>query len=286
MRLDAPPLLVSSAVFLVCGCAAIAYFSCSIEGNFAQGRWGRYAARLERHSNFLLLGYTGSQIALAQLVTCSALAGMTAVTRSSVFGFLTFLAAAAPPFLLWKRHRARVEQLERQLDTWLLMLANALKTTSSVGEAIASTVSLMPKPFSAEVDLLVKEIRLGAPLDRAIDALARRIDSTAISGALATILVARQTGGDLSKTLEHASEALRESARLEGVLRSRTAEGRGQVLVLASVPFLLCTMIAWLDSSWFEPMLNQQVGQALLATCALLWVVATVWAHHIARADL
>lgn len=286
MRLNALPLLISSAVFLVGGCAAVTYLFLSVEGNFVQRRWGRYVARLERHSSFLLLGHGGSQIALAQLIACSAFAGMTAVTRSSVFAFLTLLAAVAPPLTLWKRHRARVEQLERQLDTWLLMLANALKATSSVGEAIASTVSLMPKPFSAEVDLLVKEIRLGAPLDRAINALARRIDSTVISGALATIVVARQTGGDLSRTLEHASESLRESARLEGVLRSRTAEGRGQVLVLASVPFLLCIMIAWLDRSWFEPMLNQQVGQAILATCALLWIFATVWAHHIAKADL
>lgn len=286
MRLDALPLLLFSALFLVGGCAVITYLLLSVEGNFAQRRWGRYAARLERHSSFLLLRCRGSQIASAQLVVCSAFAGLSAGTRSSAFALLALLAAAAPPFALWKRHGARVEQLERQLDTWLLMLANALKATSSVGEAIASTVSLMPEPFSAEVDLLVKEIRLGAPLDRAINALARRIDSTVISGALATIVVARQTGGDLSKTLEHASEALRESARLEGVLRSRTAEGRGQVLVLASVPFLLCIMIAWLDRSWFEPMLNQQLGRAILATCALLWTFATVWAHHIARADL
>jgi len=286
VRLDALPLLISSTVFLVAGCAATTYLFFSIEGNFVHRRWGRYAARLEWHSSFLLLGYRGSQIALAQLIACSALACLTAVTRSSVFAFLTLLALAAPPFTLWKRHRARIEQLERQLDTWLLMLANALKATSSVGEAIASTVSLMPKPFSAEVDLLVKEIRLGAPLDRAINALARRIDSTVISGALATILVARQTGGDLSRTLEHASESLRESARLEGVLRSKTAEGRGQVLVLASVPFLLCIMIAWLDRSWFEPMLHEQVGQAVLGTCALLWLFATVWAHHIAKAEL
>ena len=45
-------------------------------------------------------------------------------------------------------------------------------------------------------------------------------------------------------------------------------------------------MIAWLDRSWFEPMLNQQVGQAILAACALAWTFATVWAHHITKADL
>jgi len=280
------PLLLLSTLFLVGGCAALAYLLLSVEGNLAQHQWRRYAARLESHSSFLLLPYRGSQIALAQLMVCTAFTGLYAVTRSPVVALLALIAVAAPPFVLWKRHVARVAQLERQLDTWLLMLANALKATSSVGEAIASTVKLVPKPFSEEVDLLVKEIRLGAPLDRAIHAVARRINSTVISGALATIVVARQTGGDLPSTLEHASAALREAARLEGVLRTKTAEGRGQVLVLASVPFLLCVMIAWLDRSWFDPMLTQQIGQGILAACALVWTFATVWAHHIAKADL
>jgi len=286
VKLEAIAFLLFSAAFLVGGCAGISYFLLSVEGNLAQRQWRRYTARLQRHSSFLLLSYRGSQIAFAQLIVCTAFAALAAVTRSPVVALVALIAAAVPPFLLRKRHFARVAQLERQLDTWLLMLANALKATSSVGEAIASTVPLVPKPFSEEIDLLVKEIRLGAPLDRAINSLARRIDSTLVSGALATIVVARQTGGDLSGTLEHASAALRESARLEGVLRTKTAEGRGQVLVLASVPFLLCIIIAWLDRSWFEPMLNQQFGQAILAACALLWTFATVWAHHIAKADL
>jgi tight adherence protein B len=286
VKLEVIALLLFSSAFLVGGCAGISYLLLSTEGNLAQRQWRRYAARLHRHSSFLLLSYRGSQIAFAQLIVCTAFATLAAVTRSPAVALVALVAAVVPPFLLWKRHCARVAQLERQLDTWLLMLANALKATSSVGEAIASTIPLVPKPFSEEVDLLVKEIRLGAPLDRAINSLARRIDSTVVSGALATIVVARQTGGDLSRTLEHASAALRESARLEGVLRTKTAEGRGQVLVLASVPFLLCVIIAWLDRSWFEPMLSQQVGQAILAACALVWTFATVWAHHIARADL
>jgi tight adherence protein B len=176
--------------------------------------------------------------------------------------------------------------LEHQLDTWLLMLANALKSTSSVGEAITSTVTLVPKPFSEEVDLLVKEIRLGAPLDRAVNAMTRRINSTSISGALATIIVARQTGGDLPRTLERAAAALREATRLEGVLRTKTAEGRGQVFVLASVPFVLCIVIASLNASWFDPMLNHRIGQAILVACALAWTIASVWAHQIVKADL
>ena len=280
------PLLLLSGVCVVGGCATLAYSALSVEGGPVDRLFHRYSARLERHASFLLLPYRGARIARAQVVVCVAALALLAVTQSPIFALLSAVGAAGPPFLLRKRHAARVVQLERQLDTWLLMLANALKATSSVGEAIASTVALVPKPFSEEVDLLVKEIRLGAPLDRAVNALARRVNSTQISGALATIVVARQTGGDLPQTLERASSALREAARLEGVLRTKTAEGRGQVLVLASVPFVLCIIIAWLDDSWFDPMLNHQTGRAILAACSVVWTFATLWAHHIAKGDL
>ena len=273
-------------MFAVGGCAAVGYFVLSTEGGPIERLFQNYAARLDRHSSFLLMRCPGARLARAQLLVCLALLGLLAVTRSPVFALLGLVAVAAPPFLLWKRHIARVAQLERQLDTWLLMLANSLKATSSVGEAIESTVALVPRPFSEEVDLLVKEIRLGTPLNRAVDTLARRINSAPISGALATIVVARQTGGDLPRTLERASAALREGARLEGVLRTKTAEGRGQVLVLASVPFVLCVIIAWLDRSWFDPMLNHQIGQAILAACSVVWTFATLWAHHIAKVEL
>lgn len=278
--------LVLSGALAVGGSAAFSYLALSTKGGPLERLFGLYTACLDRHLGFLLIRLRGARLARAQVVVCATSLALLAVTHSPVFAPIALVAASAPPFLLWKRHTARVAQLERQLDTWLLMLANALKATSSVGEAIASTVTLVPKPFSEEVDLLVKEIRLGAPLDRAISALSRRINSTLISGALTTIVVARQTGGDLSRTLERAAAALREAARLDGVLRTKTAEGRGQVLVLASAPFVLCVVIAWLDPSWFDPMLHHHVGRAILVACSLVWTFAALWARHIARADL
>lgn len=286
MKIEPWPLLLLAGLLAVGGCASLTYFVLSVEGNPIDRLLGHYAARLDRHSSFLLMSYRGEQIARAQTIACTVFVALFVATGVPTLALLGCIAAAAPPLLLWKRHVARVVRLERQLDTWLLMLANALKATSSVGEAIASTVTLVPKPFSEEVDLLVKELRLGAPLDRAINTLARRVNSSLVSGALATIVVARRTGGDLPGTLERASSALREVARLEGVLRTKTAEGRGQVLVLASVPFVLCVIIAWLDRAWFDPMLNHQLGRLILAACAVAWLFATLWAHHIAKADL
>ena len=279
-------LLVSSGLLSVVGTSTLVYFVLAADKSPFRRILGRYEERLERHTTFLLMSQSGSQIARLQLILCSVLVGLFMISKSGALALLAVLTAILPPVILSKRHMVRISKLERQLDTWLLMLANALKATSSVAEATASTVPLIPRPFLEEVDILVKEMRLGAPLHRAVTAMARRINSTVISGALATIVVASQTGGNLSRTLEQSSAALRESARLDGVLRTKTAEGRGQVLVLASMPFLLCTAIGWLEPSWFDPLLDHRYGQAILVVCAGLWIAASFWAYRIVRVDL
>ena len=116
--------------------------------------------------------------------------------------------------------------------------------------------------------------------------MARRIGSSVISGALTTIAVASQTGGNLSQTLADSSAALREAARLEGTLRTKTAEGRGQLFVLGSMPFVLLAVIGWLDPSWFEPLFEHAHGQLIFALCAGLWCVACAWAYRIVEVEL
>ncbi len=279
-------LLVGAGALLVPGAGLLGYGAVSLKASAAERLFYRYASRLDRHASFLMLGSTGTEIARLQVLLCVALLFASFLSRSWAVVAVAFFAAATPLLVLARKHRERVAKLEGQLDTWLLMLANALKATPSVGEAIASTVALVPAPFSEEVDLLVKELHLGAPLDRALRSSGRRINSTVISGAFATIIIARKTGGDLPGTLQRASAALREATRLEGVLRTKTAEGRGQVLVLASLPFVLCIVIAWLNRTWFDPMLSHGLGRGILLACGLAWLVAVIWAQQIAKADL
>jgi tight adherence protein B len=103
---------------------------------------------------------------------------------------------------------------------------------------------------------------------------------------MTTVVVARRTGGDLATALEESAASLRETARLEALLRTKTAEGRGQVVVLAAAPFLLCGLIAWLEPTWFDATLHSSQGNVLLGGCACLWLVATLWAHRIVGVPL
>ena len=277
--------LYGAGALLVLGLSATTYFVLVAHESPFWSVLRSYEARLDKRARFLLTRYRGSQIARIQVIACCVLLATALVSRAPIFWVFAALVAVVPPVLLAKQHQARVMKLKAQLDTWLLLLANALKATPSIGEAIESTLTLVPAPFREEIDLLIKEVRLGTPVDRAVNHMSRRIDNAAVSGALSTIVVARQTGGDLPEILEKSAATLRESTRLEGVVRTKTADGRAQVLALAAIPFGLAIAMSWLDPHWFEPMWERPLGKLILGGVVVTWGVALLWARRIVRIE-
>ncbi|MBZ0121271.1 MAG: type II secretion system F family protein, partial [Sandaracinaceae bacterium] len=222
--------------------------------------WARYEATLDREVRFLLLKQTGAQIARMQAIGLGLVPLVAFLLDEWIFLLLAVPILGGPYVVLKRRSDEKLRRLEEQLDPWLLLLSNALKASPSLGEAVGSSAKLMRPPWSDELDLALKEMRLGTPLDQAVLNMSARIDSPSVSSALATILVGRQTGGDLPKILEESAATLREMARLEGVVRTKTAEGKTQAIVLGAVPFGLVAAIHFVDEHWLEPLGSSTLG--------------------------
>ncbi len=246
--------------------------------------WARYLGELDREFRFQLWRVSATKVAIAQVVIVGVL--VFAAIEDWIFLTLIPFSALGPLFWLRRKHEERVRVLEEHLDSWLLMLANALKASPSLGESIESSAKLMRAPFSEELDLLIKEHKLGTPLDQAVLSMSTRIRSRIISSTLATVLVGRQTGGDLPQILEQSAAALREMARLEGVVRTKTAEGKMQATVLALIPFVLLFAIHQVDSHWLEPLFQTSLGTVVLIVATCLWLAAIILARKILVVDI
>lgn len=272
---------------LVCLAAGLLiYQQLSREDSVMRTVWRKYVAALEHELRFLLVRTPGQRVARIQLGAILALPVLAFLIQDYVLLFLVPIVAILPYGILRRQHDKRVRRIEEQLDSWLLMLSNALKAVPSIGEAMGASARLMRPPISEELDLCLKELALGSPLDQAILNMARRIDSSVVAGALATVLIARQTGGDLPKLLENAASTLREMARLEGVVRTKTAEGRSQAWVLAVIPFALVGMLHKIDPHWLVPLTRTTLGYTLIGVSVGLWLLAIVAARKILAVDI
>ena len=267
------------------GLAFFVYLSFTARSSPLQGVWMQYTSKLDEELRFLLWRTKSSQIAGGQVAVAALSGALYAGMGETLFLGVALLALIAPYYYIKGQSTERVETLEKQLDSWMLLLANSLKATPALGEAMKSTVTLIASPMADEIDLIVKENALGTPLDRAIVNATDRMRSPVIAGALTTVLVARQTGGDVPTILETSAASLREMQRLEGVIRTKTAEGKGQTVVLGATPFVLMGMLYLMDENWFTPLFSTGLGKVIMSIALALWISAIAWSVNILDVD-
>lgn len=195
-------------------------------------------------------------------------------------------AVGLPTPILRHAIRRRRTGIEAQLDGWLTGLANALRAAPALGDGIASTLPLVHTGLRAELRLVLRKAQLGTPIETGLSEMAKRIDSPTVSAAVMTLRIAARSGGNLGATLDTTAAALREMARLEGILQTQTAGGKTQALMVSAIPLPLIALLHYIDPSYLAPMWSTTLGRALVALAAALWLVAGVWARKIVQVDL
>jgi tight adherence protein B len=246
----------------------------------------QYVGGLARSLRFIRSPVKGVHILIGQAVLGLGVSAYALCQREALWLLPWPAVILAPKVFLNKAVARRVSQVEAQVEAWVNAVANALKASPSLGEAICSTTTLVPAPMSQELDVLVKEYELGTPLDQALENLGKRINSKVLNGTVTALKIARRSGGNLTEMLETAAGALREFARLEGVVRTKTAEGKAQAFVIGMIPIPMVLGVRGIDPRFFEPLFHSFLGQLIVAAAAVLWVLAIVLSRKILDVDI
>jgi tight adherence protein B len=182
---------------------------------------------------------------------------------------------------LIKYRGTRKQAIENELDTFLTALADALVTVPNLTEALNTTAPHLTEPIKTEIEIVLGEVRLGRSIEDSLESLCTRLQISGLDAAIGATLLGRRTGGNMAVTLRRIAGTLREMARLKGVIRSKTAEGRSQAWVMGMVPPVLIATIEKIDPNWLAPLWNDPIGWILLGAAALLEAIAIVLIRRI-----
>ncbi len=283
---DARAFKVAGIAVAALGLAALAHAAVARPNSLLNRGLATYTHYLEKRFASMFMEANVKAVMVAQGLTMYAfVATGIAMSATEIVPF-ALVVAALPWATLEYKHRRRVVAIEQQTDSFILALANALKSTPSVAAAFSSLVPVISDPLKSEVDLALKQMRLGCTLEDALLLMAQRIGSRIFDTALASVLIGQRVGGNLPKILETSATALRELNRLEGMVRSRTASGRIQMWVISLAPAAFVIFFDRTQPNYFEPLTNSNVGMAILAGAIVLWVVAVVVGRKILAVDV
>ncbi len=195
------------------------------------------------------------------------------------------ICAYLPVVWLGQERKKRRESLDEQLDTTLQSLASTILVTQNLEDAFATVAQHFDPPMSQEADILVKQVRLGTPMDEALHDMAMRCQSRNIDAIVTALTVGRQTGGDLPKVLETTAHVMREQMRVEGMMQARTAEGKMQGIVMGALPFVFGLALEWIDPEWMYPLFHDPIGWGVLTIACVMEFAGVIMVRKVTRLD-
>ncbi|MDR2689910.1 MAG: type II secretion system F family protein [Azoarcus sp.] len=225
---------------------------------------------------------TGPKLALVQMLpgrkVLTVIGAVTAalivwiVTAHPLMCFLTLAGLIIIPNKIYTYlYNKRIALIDSQVPDMLVMAAGAMSAGAALMTALESVARDGPAPIKLELDMMLREVRLGIDLDLALDHLAARVKSEEMIMVAAAIKIARESGGNLSESMEKLSRAVRDRQNMEKKILALTAQGRMQAMAMAALPFFLLYALFQLDPVAMAPMFHSVAGWAVfLGVC--FWI--------------
>ena len=182
------------------------------------------------------------------------------------------LVAVATTMIIWIYILIRIDRREsaftNQLGDCLTMVANAMRAGFSFLQAMDLISKEMEPPISDEFKHVMRDINLGASIERALEDMDRRVNSPDYSLVVTAVLIQQQVGGDLAHILDTISETIQDRIRMRREVKTLTAQGRMSGWVLVALPVLTGLLVSSISPGYMEPLLNEKIGQ--IAICAAI----------------
>lgn len=192
----------------------------------------------------------------------------------------------APGYLLKYLRIRRRERFNVQLIDALSNMGNALKSGFSILQAFEHVVENGENPIAQEFDTFLHQTRVGVGFSEALRNLDARVGSDDLTLVVLAIETARKTGGNLADIFEKISLTIRERLRIQNRIKTLTAQGRLQGIVVGLMPVILGVVLYFFQPALFRPFLSSFVGVCVVAGIALLLLAGGLTIRKIIQIDI
>jgi tight adherence protein B len=162
------------------------------------------------------------------------------------------------------RQGRRARAFNNQLGDTITLLSNALKAGYSFAQALASVSRNASPPISEEFARATREIALGITVDDSLNHMVQRNKSEDFDLLVTAVQIQRVVGGNLAEILDTIAYTIRERVRIQGEIRTLTAQARISGIIITLLPIGLAGVLEVISPAYFGPMLTDSLGHIFL----------------------
>jgi tight adherence protein B len=159
---------------------------------------------------------------------------------------------------------------ERRLDKFTKLFPEAidlivrgLRSGLPITESISSVGQELDDPIGIEFRRMSDSIKLGKPLEDALEEAAERLATPDFKFFVIAISIQKETGGNLAETLENLSEILRKRLQMKLKVKAMSSEARASAMIIGCLPFLLFGVLLFMNYGYVSVLFTDPRGMVM-----------------------
>jgi tight adherence protein B len=237
--------------------------------------WLRQSGRDDTLGRFLAI-----VTLVAVVATMAGLLGDLPWALALAFGLV---AGTVPILRLSSARSRRLHKFDEQLPDALDLMARALRAGHAFPSAMQMVATECSDPIGSEFHIAFEEINYGVSTHDAMMNMAQRVPSMDLRYFVVSVLLQRETGGNLAELLDNLSHLIRERFKLLGRVRVLAAEGKLSAYILIGLPFATAGMVYVVSPGFISLLWTDPGGQIFSGGAVLLMIVGAFVMSRIVR---
>jgi tight adherence protein B len=178
----------------------------------------------------------------------------------------------APMLFINVRGWLRIMKATSQFPDVLDNLVSCFKTGYGFNRAVQQVADNFGDPWGTEFNKMAVETSLGSATDDLLMNLQRRIPTPDVDLFVASLLIQKDTGGNLAEMLGNLSNTCRERQKLNRKVSAISAQGKLTAGIVAMVPLVIMGLMYTLTGDSVINFLSILIGQIIMGA-AVVWML-------------
>lgn len=190
------------------------------------------------------------------------------ITHKSLFGGVLagiVLGVVVPHIVVGVMGGKRIKKFLVLFPDTIDFIVRGLKSGLPVTESINIVGREMEEPVGRIFANIGESVRLGVSLDKALQDTAAKLQSTEFNFFVTSIILQRETGGNLSEILTNLSDVLRKRLMMRLKIKAMSSEAKASAIIVGSLPFIVIAALMFISPGYLDPLVNTLKGNLIAA---------------------
>jgi len=222
---------------------------------------------------------SGLEITVSTYFVLSSVLGLVSALVYLVLGYPPIGAVAValiagllvPKLVLGSMKSKRQKLFTAHFAEAIDLIVRGIRSGLPVNECFNVVAREFEAPLGEEFRLLVEGQNLGMTIDDLLERGIERIPTSEYKFFAIVIQIQRQTGGNLADTLSNLSNVLRDRKKMRDKARAMASEATASAGIIGSLPFAVGILLSVVNPEYLMVLFTEKTGQYLIAF-GLFWM--------------